>query len=159
VSAPVQRSPLIEGRTRAADDPSLGIGSSNIMHNTVVGDYLRSLGVPIERPYVSLNLNMNFNLEWAFGSRSIYDTTRLNPTYRIADLAKVRPEFRVLLIGGYYDMTTPILAARHALTHSAMPSERVKMVAFRGPHAVFSADDETRSRVVREIRALISGTH
>lgn len=158
VSAQVQRSPLIEGRTRAADDPALGMGASNLKADPVVGDYLRGLGVPLQRPYISLNLNMNLNLEWAFGTRQIQDVTRLNPTYRLADLARARPDFRVLLIGGYYDMTTPVLAARHALTHSAVPPERVKMVAFPGPHSVY-ADDATRGPVAQEIRSLIRSTH
>lgn len=154
VTAAARRSPLVAGRDRAADDPALGMGASNLKPDPVVGEYLRGLGVTMERPYIGLNLDMNLNLDWAFGTRKLEDTVRLDPTSRIASLARSKAGFRVLLIGGYYDMTTPVLAARHALTHSDIPREWLKMIALPGPHAVYS-DEATRSRVAEELRALI----
>ncbi|WP_374598008.1 hypothetical protein [Sphingosinicella sp.] len=154
ISGPARKDALIAGRSRAADDPALGIGDSNIMADTLTGDYLRSLGVKIDRPYIGLNLNMNLNLDWAFGSRKIEDTVRLNPTPRLGDLFKMQPSFRLLLVSGYYDMTTPVLAQQYALTHAGLPADRMQFLTLPGPHAVH-ADRETRPKVIDAIRGLI----
>jgi carboxypeptidase C (cathepsin A) len=154
VTGPAQREAVVAGRTKQADDPALGIGASNIHADPAVGDYLRSIGVKTTAPYISLNLEMNFNLDWAYGSRKFEDVIRLNPTPNIATLLEKRPHLQVLLIGGYYDMTIPILQPRYAITHAGIPLRRVRMVAFEGPHAVYS-DPSTRKPVAAEIRTLV----
>jgi len=156
MSGPAYPEALVEGRTKQADDPSLGIGASNIMTDAKVGDYLRSVGVKTTEPYVRLNLNMNFNLDWAYGSRTFEDVLRLNPTPNVATLMEKRPRLQLLLVGGYYDMTIPILGPRYAITHTAIPLQRVRMVAFDGPHAAYLGSLR-RQQVASEIRALVEG--
>lgn len=157
VTGPAHRNALIEGRSRSADDPALGIGASNIAFDPVVGAYLRSIGVRTTAPYVSINLEMNLNLDWAYGTNKFEDEVRLNPTPLLQELFRRRDNAKLLLIGGYYDLTVPILSVQHALTHTSVPSEKVRMVALEGPHAVYS-DDRTRSAIINEIARLIDGT-
>ena len=157
VSGPAHKAALIEGRDRAADDPSLDIGASNIKRNDVAGAYLESIGVKAGAPYVELDLEMNLNLDWAFGSRSFEDSLRLNPTPRIAALMAAQPAARLLLFSGYYDMTTPVLAQRYSLTHAGVPLDRASMITLAGPHMIYR-DEATRRDVSRRLRAFIGGT-
>lgn len=124
------------------------------MENEVVGEYLLSFGVQASEPYVALNLNMNLNLDWAFGSRAIQDTVRLNPTPRIGALMARRESLRLLLFGGHYDLTRTVAAAQSAITHAGVPMERVEMIALPGPHALH-ADDALRASMAQRIRQFL----
>lgn len=156
VSGPAKPAPGVAGRSKQADDPALGLGASNIVVDSAVGDFLRSIGVKTQAPYVRLNLEMNLHLDWAYGSRVFEDIVRLNPTPNVALLMSKRPKLRLLLIGGYYDMTIPVLGPRYAITHSEIPLSRFRAVAFDGPHAVYETP-ETRRLVASELHELVEG--
>jgi carboxypeptidase C (cathepsin A) len=160
VAAPKPAGPLVAGRSKAADDPALHMGASNLIKNARVRDYLRNeIGVKTDLDYVSLSLDVNFAWDWNSGSRKTEDILRnLNPTPNLAKLMKEKPQCRLLLLSGYYDLATPVLFQRYALTHGGVPLDRTRMVAFAGGHSVY--DDDTRPAVSKELHEFIaSGTN
>jgi|HubBroStandDraft_5_1064220.scaffolds.fasta_scaffold07933_4 carboxypeptidase C (cathepsin A) len=159
VAAPKPDAPLVAGRSKAADDPALHMGSSNVIKNGKVRDYLRNeLGVKTDLDYISLTLNVNFAWNWNSGSQKIEDNLRnLNATPNLAKLMKDKPASHLLLLSGYYDLATPVLYQRYALTHAGVPLNRTRMVAFGAGHTVY--DDDARQQVSKELHDLIAGTN
>lgn len=156
VSAPKPNGPLIPGRSKAADDPALNMGASNIKKSVWIRDYLRNeVGVKTERDYISLTLDVNFSWNWSSGSPRAEDNTYFNTTPNIAKLMKERPQSRLLLIGGYYDLATPVLLQRYALTHNGVPLGRTKIRVFASGHAPYD-DEEGRKRVSSELHDFVA---
>jgi carboxypeptidase C (cathepsin A) len=140
-------------RPAAANDPALGLRGSNVIKSSAVKEYLeRELGVETQREYLSLTLDVNFRWNWQGPQRppSFY----VNPTANIASLMKQQPNARILLIGGYFDLATPILASRYALTHADIPPERVTALAIEAGHSPFEGD-ANRATFNQAIRTLI----
>ena len=50
----------------------------------------------------------------------------------IAKLMQAKPASRLMLVGGYYDLTVPLAGPRYEITHSAIPLDRVTMAALPG---------------------------
>lgn len=63
---------------------------------------------------------------------------------------------RLLLLSGYYDLATPLLYQRYALTHSGVPLARTRMAAFAAGHTVYE-DDAVRQQVSKELHDFIAG--
>jgi carboxypeptidase C (cathepsin A) len=158
VAAPKPDKPLVASRDKAADDPALHMGASNIIKNSRVRDYLRNeIGVKTDLDYVSLTLDVNFAWDWNSGSHKIDDNLRnLNPTPNLAKLMKEKSSARLLLVSGYYDLATPLLHQRYALTHSGVPMDRTRMVAFAAGHTVY--EGEALEAVSKELHDFIAGT-
>jgi carboxypeptidase C (cathepsin A) len=156
VAAPKPDKPLVAGRPKAADDPALHMGASNVIKNGRVRDYLRNeIGVKTDLDYISLTLDVNFAWDWNSGSRKIEDNQRnLNPTPNLAKLMKDKPASRLLLLSGYYDLATPVLYQRYALTHAGVPLDRTRMVAFGAGHTIY--DDDARAQVSKELHDFIA---
>jgi carboxypeptidase C (cathepsin A) len=157
VAAPKPNGPLVAGRPKAADDPALHMGTSNTIKSVRVRDYLRNeIGVKTDLDYVSLTLDVNFAWDWNSGSHKIEDNLHnLNPTPNLAKLMKDKPASRLLLLSGYYDLATPILYQRYALTHAGVPLDRTCMIAFAAGHTVY--DDDTRKQVSKALHDFIEG--
>jgi len=137
--------PKDPNRPAAADDPALGLRGSNVIKSEAIGRHLtRDLQVQTAREYISLTLDVNFRWNWR--TEGARPTFYVNPTAHIAELMQKQPQTRVLLLGGYFDLATPVLAPRHALTHANVPLERVSMLAFAAGHSPFEGD-ENRARV------------
>ena len=158
VAAPKPDGPLVAGRPKAADDPALHMGASNIIRNARARDYLRSeVGVKTGLDYISLTLDVNFAWDWNSGSHKIEDNLRnLNPTPNLAKLMKDKPASRLLLLSGYYDLATPVLYQRYALTHNGLPLDRTRMVTFAAGHTVYE-DDNARLQVSKELHDFVAG--
>ncbi len=156
VAAPKPDKSLVAGRPKAADDPALHMGASNVIRNARVRDYLRNeIGVKTDLDYISLTLDVNFAWNWNSGSRKIEDNLRnLNPTPNLAKLMKEKPASRLLLLSGYYDLATPVLYQRYALTHAGVPLDRTRMVAFGAGHTVY--EDDARAQVSKELHDFIA---
>ena len=62
------------------------------------------------------------------------------------------PKLRLFWTGGYFDITTPLLAARYALDQAGIPGERVTGAAFPAGHSVFmeAANRAALSAAVRK---------
>ena len=157
VAAPKPHGPLVAGRPKAADDPALHLGSSNVIKNIWVRDYLRNeIGVKTDLDYLSLTLDVNFAWDWNSGSHEVEDILRnLNPTPNLAKLMKERPASRLLLISGYYDLASSVLYQRYALTHAGIPLDRTRMVAFAAGHTVYE-DNDARTGVSKELHDFIA---
>ncbi len=139
VSAPA-REPLNPDRPPAANDPSLGLGRSNVIKSDWAAAYFRDeLGVVTTRDYFSVTLDVNFNWNWrgSYPDRGLESTAHLNAAPHIAALMKEKPKLRVLLVGGYYDLAVPLLAPRYAVAHAGLPLDRVDMIALPGSHSPY----------------------
>ncbi|WP_049974488.1 hypothetical protein, partial [Azospirillum sp. B4] len=116
-------------RPAAAKDPALGLGRTNVITSSVATDYFkRELGVPVDRDYVSLTLDVNFAFSYQSGKRE--NAFYLNAAPDVAPVMKAQPKIRLLLAGGYYDLAVPLLSARYAIDRAGIPLDRVTVAAF-----------------------------
>ncbi|WP_206243510.1 S10 family serine carboxypeptidase-like protein [Novosphingobium terrae] len=140
VTAPI---PKVEpNRPSAANDPALGLGASNVIVSSGITRYMHeTLKVPGTEPYVSLTLDVNFHWDW---SATEHDAKSLDLAGNVAGLMRAKPRLRVMLIGGYYDMSVPLLGPRLQLAAAGAPMERIKAVALPQGHSVFEAESERR---------------
>lgn len=138
VTAPKAQPPANSNRPAAANDPALGLGKTNVIRSAPIADYLRQdIGVQTSRDYFSLTLDVNFNWDWRGDNR--YPSSR-DATPNIARLMQARPDVSVLLLGGYYDLATPVLGPWYAITHGGVPLERVNRVLLPAGHSPFEGD-------------------
>lgn len=133
----------VPGRVSAANDPALGLGASNVIVSSVIGEYLRhDLGVPLQRDYVSLSLDVNG--QWHYSPPTIGSPFYFNPTENIAALLTVDPKTKLLVLCGYYDLAVPALAPWYALTHAGITPQRMRYEVLESGHSVF--DDAAQRR-------------
>lgn len=156
VTAPKPARPINPDRPAAANDPALGLGASNVIKSDAIKSYMQhELNVKTDRDYLSLTLDVNFRWDWReemTGRDPKSPVFYINPTANIAAVMDKRPELRLLLVGGYYDMAVPLLAPRYALEHAGIPMQRVEMQAFAAGHSPFEGDANLKkgSQVVRK---------
>lgn len=157
VLAPNRALPQRGDRPAAANDPSLGLGRSNVIVSKAIGAYLRGeLGVDTARDYYSLTLDVNFAWDWSRPS------PRPGQSWSVAgDLAgllRAKPSARLLVLSGYYDLATPMLGTRHAIDHGGIPLARTTFLAFPVGHSV-SESDEGRALSAAALRAFLAAGH
>jgi carboxypeptidase C (cathepsin A) len=141
----------LERRPPPLDDPSMSLSTGP---NTVVSKYFReTLGVRTERAYVPLNLQVNSRWDWFARPRPPF---YWNATPGLAAALRDRPTMRVMLVGGLYDLATPVLAARYAIEHAGVPVERVTTLALPGGHS-FYEDEDNRTSFNDAVRAFVAG--
>jgi carboxypeptidase C (cathepsin A) len=156
VSAPRPAAALVPGRAKEADDPALAMGASNVKKSRWIRDYLRDeVGVRTKGDYVALTLDVNFAWDWNPGSPKFEDNLGHDATPGLAELMNKRTGTRLLLLSGYYDLATPVLAQRYALTHAGIPLERTRLRAFAAGHAPYG-DDASRAAVSAELHRFIA---
>jgi len=154
VTAPKPEKALVAGRSKAADDPALGMGKSNVIKSPLLRDYLKeATGWRGEQDYVSLSLNLNFAWDWRGRSPKMEDNAALQATPGLVAFMKARPKARLLLLSAYYDLATPVLAQQYALTHIGLPQQRVQMIAYAAGHALY--DDATRPATAQTLRRFL----
>ncbi|MBB5519569.1 S10 family peptidase [Amphiplicatus metriothermophilus] len=141
VTAEKAAEPDRSGRPPAANDPALGLGESNVIKAPWAAEYFREeLDVETGRDYYSLTLDVNFSWNWR--PEETGPQAYFNLTPNIAALMEKKPRLRVLLASGYYDLATPMLAQRYALTHGGLPLDRVEMAAFEGGHSPYENEKD-----------------
>ena len=146
VAEPRPDKPINPDRPAAANDPSLGLGKSNVIRSESAASYFRDeLGVKTTRDYFSLTLDVNFNWDWSgirgkAGRPDFY----FNATPNIAALMTQKPDMRVLLVSGYYDLAVPVLAQQYAITHGGLPLDKVDMIALPASHSPFDDPESLR---------------
>jgi hypothetical protein len=127
-------------RPPGADDPALGMKGSNVIKSPPIKSYLeQELGVRTQRDYLSLSLDVNFRWNWQ--GPAWPPAFYVNPTTNVTKLMTQKPQARVLLIGGYYDLAVPVLAPRYALAHSGIAPERVQVTSFVAGHSPFEGEE------------------
>jgi carboxypeptidase C (cathepsin A) len=155
VSAPRPDGPLVAGRSKAADDPVLNMGASNVKRSPAIRDYLRdAVGVRTAADYVSLTLDVNFAWDWSAGAQKAADGPNLSPLPNVVKLMRDRPPLRLLLLGGYFDLATPALAQRYALTHVDLPRDRTSLRFFDAGHTPYETPED-RAAVSAVLRDFI----
>jgi len=154
ITAPKAVPPANRNRPAAANDPALGLGKTNVIRSAPIAEYLRrDIGVGTRRDYFSLTLDVNFNWDWRGENR--YPASR-DATPHIAALMEQRPEVSLLLLGGYYDLATPVLGPWYAITHGGIPLERVRRALLPAGHSPFEGD-ANRQQVAETVRAFLRG--
>lgn len=154
VTAPLPKQE-VAGRPAAANDPSLGLGRSNVIISAPATRYFQQeLGLPAGRDYVSLTLDVNFR--WDFRPAGQGTQYYVNPTANIAALLRDKPGLRLLLVGGYYDLAVPVLAARYAIDHAGIPPDRFTEALFDAGHSPFEGESN-RARMKAMLQGFIRG--
>lgn len=140
VVAPNRALPARGDRPAAANDPSLGLGKRNVIVSRPIAAYLRDeLGVRTDRDYYSLTLDVNF--AWNWSQPDPRPGQGWGVAGNIAALMRDKPQLRLLVLSGYYDLATPALGTRHAIDHSGIPRERTTMLEFPVGHSVAEGDE------------------
>ena len=95
------------------------------------------------------------NAKWNWSRDSTDDNPFYsNPTANIGAAMAKQPDMRVMLVGGYFDLATPFLAARYALDHGGVPPDRVTIAAFPGGHSMYD-DESNLKQAVADIRRFL----
>jgi carboxypeptidase C (cathepsin A) len=146
--------PPENGRPSEADDPALGIGRSNIVTSDVVAGYLREhaqASVDAEK-YISLSLELNFAWDWRSDTpKPAFDRSVVESVTR---LLSERPKTRILLLGGYFDLATPLAASSYWLHHCTAARDNLRVVPLSCGHSL--DDDVARELAGEAIRQLIA---
>ncbi|TCM15423.1 carboxypeptidase C (cathepsin A) [Novosphingobium sp. PhB165] len=118
------------------DDPSMTLGAET---GTLLADYIgKELGYPLPSAYRTLNLGINF--KWNWGKGELYSTLRFAPY--LADAMAAKPSLKVMTVGGYYDITTPLAAGQFALNRVGIGPERRTSLSYAAGHSVFEDEGE-----------------
>ena len=140
-------------RPAALNDPSLGLGASNVIRSPAITRYMADeLNVRPGRDYVSLSIDVNFSWNWSelTDNRILY----FNPLPNIASAMASNPAVRLMVVGGLYDLVVPIAGPRYAVRHAKIPLDRVRFLAVPAGHSAFEPP-ETRAKFTAPIRDFI----
>jgi carboxypeptidase C (cathepsin A) len=123
------------------DDPSMS-GAPNAK-GPATGDLIdthlaHDLGYVTSERYKSLNLEIN--AKWRFDAPGPGGERLGDPASNIGAAMKADPKLRLFWVGGLYDLTTPVAAARYALNHGGIPGARLTAVEFPTGHSVFETE-------------------
>lgn len=116
------------------------------------GYYREHLATRIDRPYRTLNLHINskWRYQLAGGSQFYFSVVPLLQQAMQNDEA-----LRVFIGGGLFDMGTPLMAARYAVSQIDVPRARFTLAAYEAGHSVFD-HDASREALGRDIRAFVT---
>jgi len=156
VAAPKPDKPLNADRPAAANDPSLGLGRSNVIRSPVVARYFRDeLGLRTTRDYFGVTLDVNFNWDWSAALAGDAASPRFwfTTTPNLVKLLGAKPRARLVVVAGYYDLAVPLLAVQHALSHAGLPAGRVELLALPGSHSPYD-DPASLARLAQQLRTL-----
>nr|WP_086489808.1 peptidase S10 [Novosphingobium panipatense] len=118
------------------DDPSMTLGAET---GHLIADYIgKDLGYALPSAYRTLNLGINFKWDWGRGE--VYRTVRFAPFLSKA-LAE-KPGMKLMTVGGYYDITTPVAAGQFALDHAGIGPDRRTSKTYAAGHSVFEDEGE-----------------
>ncbi|KHK90457.1 peptidase S10 [Novosphingobium malaysiense] len=128
------------------DDPSMTLGAEK---GSLIADYInKDLKYPLPSPYRTLNLGINFKWDWGRGRG--YSDARFTP-YLVQAL-KQKPAMKLMTVGGYYDITTPVAAGQFALDHAGIGPDRRTSKAYAAGHSVFE-DEAELARLAADMRS------
>jgi carboxypeptidase C (cathepsin A) len=141
-------------RDPAADDPSLGLAGGTVQRSPAITGHLRKMGVTAPGDYVALSLDVNFRWDWRPQS-SLWDANlALDATPAYAAFLERRPNARIFIAGGYYDLATPPASARHSLTRPELRTGRVLFRLYESGHSI-ADDPQARLVLLHDVRDFI----
>lgn len=139
VTSPLPPPEANSHRPAAANDPSLGLGRSNVILSAEIAGYLAQVtGVQRGDEYRSLNLDANFLWDWRASEKSPRFYVSSAPA--LGRYMQQKEAVRLLVFAGYRDLATTLLGTRYALTHNGLPQDRVELVALPGGHSPYDED-------------------
>lgn len=139
VTSPLPSPEVNDHRPPAANDPSLGLGRSNVIVSAEIAEYLALVaGVPAGGEYRSLNLDANFAWDWRASGKSPRFYVSAAPV--LARYMREKESVNLLVFAGYRDLATTLLGTQYALTHNGLPQARVDLVALPGGHSPYDED-------------------
>ena len=139
VTSPLPSPDKNDHRPAAANDPSLGLGRSNVILSQSIAAYLTEMtGVERGDEYRSLNLDANFAWDWRASSKSPNFYVSAAPV--LSRFMQERDNVRLIVFAGYRDLATTVLSNQYALTHNGLPQDRVEFVALPGGHSPYDEE-------------------
>jgi len=151
------KGPIAEFRDKRppGNDPSMaGGGGGGRSTGDLLAEYFNGpLGLEIDRPYRTLNLDLNQKWDWGQEGFSTY----LSVAPDLQQAMQTSPNLRVWVGGGVFDMGTPIMAARYSASQIDAAPERFIFAGFEAGHTVFEHED-SRVALCDDIRAFIRDT-
>jgi carboxypeptidase C (cathepsin A) len=119
--------------------PSYGLGGA-------IGDYFRNeLKVPVSRPFVTLTLDVNRAWDYRPSQGAGF---YIDGTTEVAAAMEKHAAMRLLITGGYFDMSIPYLGSIYSVDHAGFDPARVSMAAMESGHSPY--DDEATLHVFAE---------
>lgn len=142
-------------RPAAANDPSLGLGRSNIILSSEIATYLADVtGHDLGTEYRSLNLDANFAWDWRSSSKS--PNFYVSSAPMLSRFMNEKPTVILMVLAGYRDLATTLLGTDYALTHNGLPQDRVELVALPAGHSPYDEEGlkaEIAQRLIKFIKA------
>jgi len=134
---------------RPTNDPALVVGKGS---GRAEGYLAQVFGIEPSRPYVGLSFEVNGRWSWHRDDdkRPAY----WNAAASLASAMQRRPALNVLAACGIFDMSTPALATHHALSHGAIPRDRVRIIDLPAGHTAYDTPSN-RAALAAGIRALL----
>lgn len=139
VTSPLRSPEKNDHRPAAANDPSLGLGRSNIILSQGIAEYLTEMtGVNRGGEYRSLNLDANFAWDWRASAKTPNFYVSAAPV--LSRFMQEHDDVRLIVFAGYRDLATTLLSNRYALAHNDLPKERIELVALPGGHSPYDEE-------------------
>jgi carboxypeptidase C (cathepsin A) len=144
---PPGNDPSMAGGKRGGDG---GRGTGEVLE-----EYFRdTLGVKIDRPYRTLNLDLN--QKWDYGQKQGF-TSYISVAPQLQQAMQANPDLRVWVGGGVFDLGTPIMAARYVTNQIDAAPGRFVFAGYEGGHTVFE-HEESRRILCDDIRRFVAET-
>lgn len=127
-------------RPAAANDPSLGLGRSNVILSEDIAAYLEAqTGAVLGADYRSLNLDANFQWDWRQKQKG--PAFYVNAAKPLAKYMNAHLNVRLLVFGGYRDLATTLLGHEYTLAHHNLPQDRIELIHMPGGHSPYDEAD------------------
>jgi len=138
------------------DDPSMsGGGGDGRSTGEVLDEYfVNEIGIRTTRPYRTLNLDLN--AKWDYGRKGPLKAY-ISVAPQLQAAMQGNPRLRVLIAGGIFDLTTPIMAARYTASQIDADAHRFEFRGYEGGHSTFE-HEPSRIALCDDIRAFIRAT-
>lgn len=154
--AVVKKPPANADRPAGANDPSLGLGTSNKILADDIATYLKDLtGVEGSDGYRSLNLDANFMWNWSGNTTGYAPVLDASPL--IGPFLNAHPETKLHVFGGYRDLAVSLSGLQYTLSHSGLPEDQVTLHRMLSGHSPY-AEDGLKQPFASILRTLITET-
>jgi len=139
------------------NDPSMSGKSTGGPSTGEVLDeyYSEKLNIKIDRPYRTLNLDLN--QKWDYGQKNGQFKSYFSVVPKLQDAMKRDADLRVFVGGGVFDLGTPIMAARYAVSQIDASPDRFMLAGYEGGHATFE-HEASRVALCDDIREFVATT-
>ncbi len=132
------------------DDPSFTLRPST---RGMAGRYFtQTLQFADTGTYKTLNLGVNSLWTWSTMTEEVgYSSV----TPQLISAMQANPQLKLLVAGGYYDLATPLYAARYILEHTGIDPNRISYANFPTGHSIFENEEELQK--LRNLLAAMIG--